>query len=338
MRRKRIKLEGMSHYHVMNKIVDSGVRLDDAEMERFYRTMRKVEAYSGVQILTYALMRNHFHILVAVPRRRELSDEEVIERMRLLYSAADMKRFEKNWERWREQGLDDLVAEALDRQRLRMYDVSQFMKTLKQRISMSYNYRHKRLGYLWNDRFQSVLVEGREEALATMAAYIDLNPVRAELVKDPKDYHFSGYGEAMGGSPRAIEGLACVLGNSFGGAVSGDVLARYRVHLYQSGVVRKSAATGETVRTGLDRVAVQKVLEANGKVPMSTALYCRVRYLTDGLVIGSSVWIEDLAREHSDLAKSLGGLTARVFGQIENCTLCSGKRLHRAPITLPQLE
>ena len=59
--------------------------------------------------------------------------------------------------------------------------------------------RHGRKGTLWEDRFRSVLVEGAGLALATMAAYIDLNPVRAGMVEDPKDYRWSGYGAAMAG-------------------------------------------------------------------------------------------------------------------------------------------
>jgi putative transposase len=40
-----------------------------------------------------------------------------------------------------------------------------------------------------------------------MPAYIDLNPVRAELVKDPKDYRWSGYGEAVAGNQARRVGL-----------------------------------------------------------------------------------------------------------------------------------
>ena len=39
---------------------------------------------------------------------------------------------------------------------------------------------------------------GTEAALRITAAYIDLNPVRAKVVDDPKEYRWSGYGEAMG--------------------------------------------------------------------------------------------------------------------------------------------
>jgi len=53
------------------------------------------------------------------------------------------------------------------------------MKDLKQRFTQWYNKRNGLKGTLWEDTYQSVLVEDSERALMTMAAYIDLNPVRA---------------------------------------------------------------------------------------------------------------------------------------------------------------
>ena len=57
------------------------------------------------------------------------------------------------------------------------------MKLLKQRFTQWFNRQRGRKGTLWEERFKSVLVEGTGEVLATMAAYIDLNPVRAGIVK-----------------------------------------------------------------------------------------------------------------------------------------------------------
>lgn len=48
--------------------------------------------------------------------------------------------------------------------------------------------------------------------LSTMAAYIDLNPVRAGIVKDPKDYRWSGYGDAVAGKRLRRAGLMRVVG------------------------------------------------------------------------------------------------------------------------------
>ena len=55
------------------------------------------------------------------------------------------------------------------------------MKVLKQRFTQWFNGRHARRRTLWEDRFRSVLVEGKGQALRAMAANIDLNPVRAKI-------------------------------------------------------------------------------------------------------------------------------------------------------------
>jgi len=52
---------------------------------------------------------------------------------------------------------------------------------------------NNRSGYLWGDRFKSVLIE-KGEGLLNCLAYIDLNPVRAGIVKRPEDYRWSGIG------------------------------------------------------------------------------------------------------------------------------------------------
>ena len=62
---------------------------------------------------------------------------------------------------------------------------------------------HHEQSLIWEERFGSVVVEEEERALRTMAAYIDLNPVRAGMVLNPADYRWSGYAEAMAGKARA---------------------------------------------------------------------------------------------------------------------------------------
>ena len=92
-----------------------------------------------------------------------------------------------------------------------MWDVSGYLQRLKQRFTQWFNRRKGRRGVLWEERFKSVLVEGSGDPLSTMAAYIDLNPVRAGLVEDPKDYRWCGYGAAAAGDAAARVALAAVL-------------------------------------------------------------------------------------------------------------------------------
>ncbi len=84
------------------------------------------------------------------------------------------------------------------------------MKTLKQRFTQWFNTRVNRRGTLWENRYKSVLLEGRGDPLKIMALYVDLTPVREGLAKDPKNYRWCGYGEATSGSQIARKGLAIV--------------------------------------------------------------------------------------------------------------------------------
>jgi hypothetical protein len=158
-----------------------------------------------------------------------------------------------------------------------MHDVSWFMKTLKQRFSLWFNRSRDRFGPVWSDRFKSVLIEGDQWALRTVAAYIDLNAVRSGIVDDPKDYRFCGYGEALGGGRSAREGLA---------VVDRD-LAGYRQTLYGSGAGEKDG------KVSISRQKAVRVLEEErGKLPLAVVLRCRVRYFTDGMVLGSAEYVQ----------------------------------------------
>jgi REP element-mobilizing transposase RayT len=64
----RVKAEGQSFYHCVSRVVDrrfifQSARHGSAEAERFVLLMRRLEAFNGVRVLTYALMSNHFHLL-----------------------------------------------------------------------------------------------------------------------------------------------------------------------------------------------------------------------------------------------------------------------------------
>ena len=50
--------------------------------------MRRVEEFSGVVVLAYAFMSNHFHIFVYVPKAEEIGEAEVMRRIRALYRGA----------------------------------------------------------------------------------------------------------------------------------------------------------------------------------------------------------------------------------------------------------
>lgn len=162
-----------------------------------------------------------------------------------------------------------------------MSDVSQFMKLLKQRFAIWFNKTHQRFGTLWAERFKSVLVEPGGRVIETMAAYIDLNCVRAGLARDPKEYRFCGYSEAVAGRISARNGLLYL----FGSQAWNDAQSAYRQVLFGTG------AEGDETAAGIALEEFRRVIDEGGKLPLSTVLRCRIRYFSDGAVLGSKAFV-----------------------------------------------
>jgi putative transposase len=296
MRQPRIVEEGAGYYFVTSRVVDRRfVFADDLERERVVRTMRVAEAFCGVKILTHAVLSNHFHCLVYVPERQAVADAEFGRRMGVLYDRTMVKNLMVHIGKLREDGQHEAAEAVKAKYTYRMYSLPEFMKALKQRVSMAYNKSHGRVGTLWEERYKSVLVEGKAGALGTVAAYIDLNPVRAGMVSDPKDYRHSGYGEAMGGGNLARSGLVAVLGE---GGTWDEASGRYRQLLYTSGEARGVREDGKPVRPGFSAEVVEKVMEEGGKLPLNEVLRCRVRYFTAGAILGTREFVEAAFARH----------------------------------------
>ena len=84
------------------------------------------------------------------------------------------------------------------------------------------------------DRFKSVMVESGGDTLRTMAAYIDLNAVRAGMVEDPKDYRWCGCAEAVSGNRRSQRGLCKAVGKPMDGWEGAKAREMYRCVLFDS--------------------------------------------------------------------------------------------------------
>ena len=274
------------------------------EKEAFRSTLRRLEAFAGVRVVTYCLMSNHFHLLLEVPDRATLPPldaESLLRVLPLLYDPATVETVAWELEMARKSGNPTREREILGRYEYRRGDLSMFLKDLKQRVSMFMNKRLERTGTLWEGRFKSVLVEGGELALQTVAAYIDLNPVRAGMVARPEDYRWSGYGEACGtgrGSAKARAGLGAILREGLespGMEVPWDLVAeRYRRLLYLEGVERRGdEATGEGGRRGIAVEEVERVVDGNGRMTLPEVLRRKVRYFSDGAVLGSEAFVEE---------------------------------------------
>ena len=305
--------EGAS-YHVMSRTAGGERLFGDTEKEALRRLLWRMARFAGLEIHTYAVMDNHFHILARVPSHDGFvarfagtdGEERLLEHLRLLYSRAYIAALRAELADLRKRGMPE-QAEALIAGYLRRFcNLPVFVKELKERFSRWYNKHHARRGTLWMERFKSVLVEDGE-ALRTMAAYIDLNPLRAGMVKDPKDYRWCGYGEAMGGGTAARLGLCGVVGHADRGETAWDSPATakgmsaaevYRCWLIEDGCqhtdATASGGSGSAVkqRAGFPSAESAAEKQRKGKLSRAALLRCRVRYFTDGLVLGSKSYVD----------------------------------------------
>ena len=316
-------------YHAITRTSRGEFLFGDLEKDRMRKMIWQMADFCGVEVLTYAVMSNHVHIVVRVPVKESVesgegkgipvvagadvlvTNAEVLRRYGVLYGKSAMQEAERNLA----AAGDEIWQVFRDKYLPMMHDLSWFMRLLKQRFARWFNAFHKTFGTLWAERFTSVIVEGEGEALLATCAYVDLNPVRARLVSDPKDYRWSGYGEAVGGLAKARTGLARAAWEEGSGQFTKDELAwkfhqkaagswksvqaRYRLILYAVGQLPK---TKNGRAQGVISVSDGRVVQvANGDLPWAVALRDRVRYFSRGGVLGTTEFVDrvfELKRTH----------------------------------------
>ncbi len=324
MRRKRVKVESGAYYHLVSRCALKQFLLEEEEKQVFVGMMRRVAAFSGVEVLTHCVMTNHFHILVRVPAPQPITEGELLARVARLYGDARAKEMRIRWEGCRKENHPELAEAEQARLRKRMNDITPFMQSLKQRFTAWYAAHHPdHEGTLWQSRFSSTLVEGGG-SLAAVAAYIDLNPVRAGIVSDPKDYAFSGYGAAAMGDADARKGLSGVYGDT--SASYDKVLKAYRGLLYAKGAADLAPAD------------VRRVLADREKPTLPQLLRCKIRAMSHGLAIGSMTFTASIFAAHryafSEKRKHppLGAPLCPAWDGIQ---LCSVRKIRKNAITAP---
>ena len=295
-------------YHVVSRVVERRMAFGDEEKRHFVKLMKAYAEFSGIQVVAWCVMSNHFHMLVAVPEQRDLSEATVLKRMALIYTPVQLAEIQVKLDA---HPSPDGRRKVLYPYITRMGDLGLFMKTLKQRFTQWFNRKHERKGTLWEDRYHSTIVEyqgystavvgtSREaaevksHAARIVAAYIDLNPIRAGMVEDPKDYPWSGYGAAVRGDKDGVSGI-----QSMWGGGKADALAAHRLFIFEEGAEEKTeddktqdARTGEwKCCKGIDARKVWAERQRSGRLPLAVMLRLRVRYMTDGAIIGSKEFI-----------------------------------------------
>ena len=253
-------------YHVISRTALDGLPFKDSEKDELVRVIRRFSMVYAVEVLGFSAMGNHFHALVEVSPGAMLSDEEVRRRYMLLYTKGT-----------------EFPEGQLEAFRERFSSLSWYVKDIKQTFSRYYNRKKKRRGTLWGERFKSVIVE-KGETVINCLAYIDLNAVRAGIVKRPEDYRWCSIGHHVQTGNRD-DFLSLDFGLVEFGVESAERLKKYRKFLYHAGSVKKRGKAAISARV------FQSEKEKNFEIDRSRRFMSRTRYFTDSGIIGSKTFV-----------------------------------------------
>jgi putative transposase len=251
-------------YHIISSTAGQEFSLGDVEKEFLMQRIKKLSSVYFVKVFTFAILSNHFHLLVQMQPDEDYSDEEVERRFRIYYG--NQRSFSR---------------EKVGHYRKKWSDVSEYVKEIKQGFSFWYNRQHNRRGYFWSDRFKSVVVEDGD-ALVSCMAYIDLNAVRANLVDRPEEYRFCGLGYHLqtGNKDRF---LSLDLTDF---STEDRPVAAYRRFVYEMGSLERADGKRPIPKSIVDQEASDDYY-----IRRSRLFRYRSRYFTDSVVIGSKGFV-----------------------------------------------
>lgn len=198
-RKSLICLEDTPYYHVVARCVrrawlwgyDTYAAKDYSHRKAWVlQRLRCLADIFSIDLCAYAIMSNHYHLVLRVDRQRmaRWTHAEVVTRWTQLFSMPPLI------ERWRDGRLsaaEQMIAEGMiERWRLRLIDISWYMRCLNEYLARRTNAEDECTGRFWEGRFKSQALLD-EAGLLTAMSYVDLNPVRAGIAATPEESEFT---------------------------------------------------------------------------------------------------------------------------------------------------
>lgn len=198
-RKSLICLADTPYYHVVARCVrrawlwgyDAYAGKDYSHRKHWVvQRLRLLSNVFAIDLCAYAIMCNHYHLVLRVDRERATrwSSQEVVRRWTRLFGEPPLI---KCWLEGTATVAERTAAEQLiERWRTRLIDISWYMRTLNEYLARRANAEDECTGRFWEGRFKSQALLD-EMGLLTAMAYVDLNPVRAGAAATPEDSEFT---------------------------------------------------------------------------------------------------------------------------------------------------
>jgi REP element-mobilizing transposase RayT len=198
-RKSLISLQDTPYYHVVSRCVrrawlwgfDRYAGKDYSHRRAWVlERLRYLSVMFSVDVCAYAVMSNHYHLVLHVDKRRAQAwtTDEVIERWTNMFSRPLLVEL-------LQQGLGtaaerEVATGIVERWRKRLCDVSWYMRCLNEHLARRANAEDECTGRFWEGRFKSQALLD-DAGLLTAMAYVDLNPIRAGVAATPEESEFA---------------------------------------------------------------------------------------------------------------------------------------------------
>lgn len=195
-RKELVSVQDTPYYHIVSRCVrrsflcglDHSTGKDYEHRRQWIEDrIRILSSLFSIDICAYAVMSNHLHIVIKLcpAQAQSWSNTEVIERWLSLFKGPLLIQQWQAGESLSKTQLDT-VSDMIEVYRERLASLSWFMKCLNEPIARQANQEDKCTGHFWESRYKSQALL-TEEALLSCMAYVDLNPIRADMAKTPED-------------------------------------------------------------------------------------------------------------------------------------------------------
>ncbi|NQZ07413.1 MAG: transposase [Algicola sp.] len=150
-----------------------------------------------IDICAYAVMSNHYHLVLKVDtdESESMSDDAVIKRWTTVYTGGNVL-VERHQAGAASEAESRAAKTTIDKWRTRLSSISWFMGSLNQHIASRANKEDQCTGHFWESRFKSQALLDDMAVLGCMM-YVDLNPVRAGIAKGLGDSEFTSIQERI---------------------------------------------------------------------------------------------------------------------------------------------
>ena len=205
-RKELVSVSDTPYYHIVSRCVrrtflcgfDRETNTDYEHRKQWIvDRLQLLSSLFSIDLCSYAVMSNHYHLVAHLdPGRTDAwSNEEVAQRWTTLYQGPILVQ---QWlsgasiNKAQQQTVDDIIAIW----RERLSSLSWFMKCLNEPIARKANQEDKCTGHFWESRYKSQALKTDHALLACMA-YVDLNPIRANLADTPENSDYTSIQERI---------------------------------------------------------------------------------------------------------------------------------------------